>query len=93
MSVDALRHRLASLGSLPRRAAPGPRFEPPRRIPPHGFEPVENDYGVAWRWAEVLSVGQRLQDGASTVDPREGDHVAPPFEFSALSLQGEEDDQ
>ncbi|HEY8759652.1 MAG TPA: ribonuclease H-like domain-containing protein, partial [Candidatus Dormibacteraeota bacterium] len=57
MSVDALRQRLASLGSLPRRAA-GPRFEPPRRIPPHGFEPVENDYGVAWRWAEVLPVGR-----------------------------------
>jgi uncharacterized protein YprB with RNaseH-like and TPR domain len=57
VSVDALRQRLASLGSLPRRAVAGPRFEPPRRIPPRGFEPVENDYGVAWRWAEVLPVG------------------------------------
>ena len=59
MSVDALRQRLSSLGSLPRRAAaPAPRFEPPRRVPPRGFEPVENDYGVAWRWAEVLPVGR-----------------------------------
>jgi uncharacterized protein YprB with RNaseH-like and TPR domain len=59
VSVDALRHRLASLGSLPRRtAAAAPRFEPPRRVPPRGFEPVENDYGVAWRWAEVLPVGR-----------------------------------
>jgi uncharacterized protein YprB with RNaseH-like and TPR domain len=27
-------------------------------VPPRGFEPVENDYGIAWRWAEVLSVGR-----------------------------------
>ncbi|HEY8680729.1 MAG TPA: ribonuclease H-like domain-containing protein [Candidatus Dormibacteraeota bacterium] len=58
MSVDALRNRLASLGSLPRRAAAGPRYEPPRRVPPRGFEAVENDYGIAWRWAEVVSVGR-----------------------------------
>ena len=57
MSVDALRQRLGSLGSLPRRSADAPRFEPPRRVPPRGFEAVENAYGVAWRWAEVLSVG------------------------------------
>jgi uncharacterized protein YprB with RNaseH-like and TPR domain len=58
VSVNALRQRLSSLGSLPRRAvAAAPRFEPPRRVPPRGFEPVENDYGVAWRWAEVLPVG------------------------------------
>jgi uncharacterized protein YprB with RNaseH-like and TPR domain len=59
VSVDALRQRLGSLGSLPRRqltrAVPS---EPPRRIPPRGFEPVENDYGIAWRWAEVLPVGR-----------------------------------
>jgi uncharacterized protein YprB with RNaseH-like and TPR domain len=29
-----------------------------RRRPPRGFEPVENGYGVAWRWAEVLPVGR-----------------------------------
>jgi len=59
VSVDALRQRLSSLGSLPRRAAAAaPRFEPPRRVPPRGFEPVENDYGIAWRWAEVLPVGR-----------------------------------
>jgi uncharacterized protein len=59
VSVDALRQRLSSLGSLPRRpAAAAPRFEPPRRLPPQGFEAVENAYGIAWRWAEVLSVGR-----------------------------------
>lgn len=59
MSVDALRQRLSSLGSLPRRAAvAAPRHDPPRRIPPRGFEPVENDFGIAWRWAEVLPVGR-----------------------------------
>lgn len=59
MSVDALRQRLSSLGSLPRRAAASaPRLDPPRRIPPHGFQPVENAYGIAWRWAEVLPVGR-----------------------------------
>lgn len=59
MSVDALRQRLSSLGSLPRRGTvPSPRHEPPRRIPPRGFEPVENAYGIAWRWAEVLPVGR-----------------------------------
>jgi hypothetical protein len=41
----------------------------------------------------VLSVGQRLQDGASTVDTREGDAVTAPVDFNALLLQGEEDDQ
>ena len=59
MSVDALRQRLSSLGSLPRRtAAASHQLEPPRRLPPRGFEAVENDYGVAWRWAEVLPVGR-----------------------------------
>jgi uncharacterized protein YprB with RNaseH-like and TPR domain len=58
VSVDALRQRLSSLGSLPRRAVAAPRFGPPRRIPPRGFEPVENSYGIAWRWAEVLPVGR-----------------------------------
>ena len=41
----------------------------------------------------MLSVGQHLQDGASTVDPREGDAVAAPVDFDALLFQGEEDDQ
>jgi hypothetical protein len=41
----------------------------------------------------VLSVGQRLQNGASTVDTREGDAVTAPVDFNALLLQGEEDDQ
>jgi len=59
VSVDALRQRLSSLGSLPRRpAVSAPRFDSPRRITPHGFQPVENAYGVAWRWAEVLPVGR-----------------------------------
>ena len=59
MSVDALRQRLGSLGSLPRRPAGRTApFEPPRRIPPRGFEPVENEYGLTWRWAEVLPVGR-----------------------------------
>jgi hypothetical protein len=42
---------------------------------------------------EVISVGQPLEDGASTVDTREGDVVTHPVDFNALSLQGEEDDQ
>jgi uncharacterized protein YprB with RNaseH-like and TPR domain len=59
MSTDALRSRLASLGSQSRRpAAAAPPFEAPRRRPPRGFEPVENGYGVAWRWADVLPVGR-----------------------------------
>ena len=59
MSVDALRQRLSSLGSLPRRPADSAtRLDPPRRIPPRGFQPVENAYGIAWRWAEVLPVGR-----------------------------------
>ena len=59
MSVDALRQRLSSLGSLPRRATvAAPHQEAARRIPPRGFEPVENAYGIAWRWAEVLPVGR-----------------------------------
>jgi hypothetical protein len=41
----------------------------------------------------VLSIGQRLQDRASTVDTREGDVVTTPVDSNALSLQGEEDDQ
>jgi hypothetical protein len=41
----------------------------------------------------VLSVGQRLKDGAGTVDTREGDVVTAPVDFNALLLQGEEDDQ
>ena len=66
MSVDALRSRLASLGTLPRSRGEAPRLEPPRRIPPRGFDPVENGYGVAWRWAEVLPVGrlQRAEAGS-----------------------------
>lgn len=59
MSVDALRSRLASLGAG-RRPLPTAAFDQPRRIPPRGFEPVENDFGVAWRWADVLPTG-RLQ--------------------------------
>ena len=35
---------------------------------------------------EVLSVGQRLQDGASGVDTREGDTVTAPVDFNALLL-------
>ena len=68
MSVDALRARLNSLGRpLTRLAAErGPldregvarRTESPRRKPPRGFEPVETEYGVAWRWAEMLPVGR-----------------------------------
>jgi uncharacterized protein YprB with RNaseH-like and TPR domain len=27
-------------------------------MPPRGFEPIENAYGIAWRWAEVLPVGR-----------------------------------
>jgi hypothetical protein len=42
---------------------------------------------------EVLSFGQRLQDGASGVDTREGDAVTAPVNFNTLLLQGEEDDQ
>ncbi|MDQ6691573.1 MAG: ribonuclease H-like domain-containing protein [Candidatus Dormibacteraeota bacterium] len=66
MSVDALRSRLASLGA----AGAGIRREPlaydrPRRLPPRGFEPVENAFGVAWRWAEVLPVG-RLRRAEAT---------------------------
>ena len=43
--------------------------------------------------AEVLSVGQHLQDRASAVDTRERDAVTGPVDFDALLLQGEEDDQ
>jgi hypothetical protein len=42
---------------------------------------------------EVLSVSQRLKGGAITVDTCEGDAVTAPVDFSALLLQGEEDDQ
>jgi hypothetical protein len=41
----------------------------------------------------VLSVGQRLKDGATGVDTREGDAVTAPVDFNVLLLQGEEDDQ
>jgi hypothetical protein len=41
----------------------------------------------------VLSIGQRLQDRASAINTHEGDAVTAPFDFNALSLQGEEDDQ
>jgi len=60
VSTDALRSRLASLagGGPPTERERGGWVEPPRRRPPRGFEPVENDYGVAWRWAEVLPVGR-----------------------------------
>jgi uncharacterized protein YprB with RNaseH-like and TPR domain len=59
VSVDALRQRLSSLGSLSRRpTARAIQAEPPRRLPPRGFEAVENEYGIAWRWAEVLPVGR-----------------------------------
>ena len=43
--------------------------------------------------AEVLPIGQRLQDRANGVDTREGDVVTTPVDFNALLLQGEEDDQ
>ena len=42
---------------------------------------------------EALSIDQRLQDRASTVDTREGDVVTTPVDFNAPLLQGEEDDQ
>jgi hypothetical protein len=42
---------------------------------------------------EVLSISQRLKDGASGVDTREGDVVTAPVDFNVLLLQGEEDDQ
>jgi hypothetical protein len=41
----------------------------------------------------VFSVGQRLEDGASSVDTLEGDVVTGPVDFNALLLQGEEDDK
>jgi hypothetical protein len=41
----------------------------------------------------VLSVDQRLQDGAGAIDTREGDAVAAPVDSNALLLQREEDDQ
>ena len=41
----------------------------------------------------MLSIGQRLQDGASSVDTREGDAITGPLDFNAPLLQGEEDDQ
>jgi hypothetical protein len=41
----------------------------------------------------VLSIGQHLQDGASTVDTREGNVVTGPVDFNALLLQSEEDNQ
>ena len=43
--------------------------------------------------AEVLPIGQRLQDRANGVDTREGDVVTTPVDFNALLLQGKEDDQ
>jgi hypothetical protein len=42
---------------------------------------------------EVLSVGQPLEDGASTVDTHEGDAVTGPVDFNAPLLQDEENDQ
>jgi hypothetical protein len=42
---------------------------------------------------KVLSVGQHLQNRASTVDTREGNVVTAPVNFDALLLQGEEDDE
>jgi hypothetical protein len=41
----------------------------------------------------VLSVGQCLQDRASSVDTREWDAVTDPVDSNALLLQGKEDDQ
>jgi hypothetical protein len=41
----------------------------------------------------VLSIGQRLKDGAGTVDTSKGDAVTAPVDFNVLLLQGEEDDQ
>ena len=43
--------------------------------------------------AEVLSIGQRPEDGASTIEAREGEGVSVPVDLNTLSLQGEEDDQ
>jgi hypothetical protein len=42
---------------------------------------------------EVLSVSQRLKDGASGVDTHKGDAVTAPVDCNVLLLQGEEDDQ
>ena len=42
---------------------------------------------------KVLSIGQRLQDRASSVDTREGDIVTAPVDFNTLFLQDEEDNQ
>ena len=41
----------------------------------------------------MISVGQSLEDGATTVDTLEGDIVTHPVDLNALLLQGEEDDQ
>jgi hypothetical protein len=42
---------------------------------------------------EVLSVGQRLQDRAGTVDTREWYAVTTPINFNVVLLQGKVDDQ
>ena len=50
---------------------------------------------LARTWAEVLSVGQRLQDGARVpaVDTREWDAVTAPLDYNALVYHGVVDDQ
>ena len=54
MPPAALRERLASLGAGPRRrTAPATQARMPR-----GFEPVETDFGMAWRLAEILPRGR-----------------------------------
>ena len=41
----------------------------------------------------MLSIGQRLEDGASSVNACVGDTVTAPVDFKTLSFQGKEDDQ
>jgi hypothetical protein len=54
-------------------------------------------YDGCWRLkfartsTEVLFIGQRLQDGASTVDAREGDAVTGPVDSNVMKLQGEDE--
>lgn len=98
MSTDALRSRLASLGAAARLSPTsgggvpaadrggGSWAESPRRRPPHGFEPVENGYGVAWRWAEVLPVGRLVR--APRPAPELGGLLADDFCFLDTETTG-----